>query len=197
MGAAFTKTLDMAKRLGDVEYQLRALRGLYFYHNSSGRFRTAHPFAREFHALALRGSDRNDLMFGERMMGVTEHYIGHQMRARHHLEQVLALCRQRSWTDAARFQDVVPAQLPAHLDPAVPARVLWLQGFADQAVRMAERSWARLRRSHATLAVPFLSSCVSDRVLGGRPRRGRSPCHAGRSVAATERPPFLGEFGAR
>jgi len=31
MGAAFTKTLDMAKRLGDVEYQLRALRGLYFF----------------------------------------------------------------------------------------------------------------------------------------------------------------------
>jgi predicted ATPase len=30
MGVAFTKVLDTAKRLGDTEYQLRALRGLYF-----------------------------------------------------------------------------------------------------------------------------------------------------------------------
>ena len=48
MGAAFTKTLDMAKRLGDVAYQLRALSGLSFYHNASGRFRLAQPFAQEF-----------------------------------------------------------------------------------------------------------------------------------------------------
>jgi hypothetical protein len=47
MAAAFTKVLDMAKRLGDVEYQLRALSGLSFYHNASGRFRMAQPFAQE------------------------------------------------------------------------------------------------------------------------------------------------------
>jgi predicted ATPase/DNA-binding winged helix-turn-helix (wHTH) protein len=86
MGAAFTKVLEIARRLGDREYQLRALRGLYFYHTGSGRFRAAQPFALEFHALALRGSDRNDLMFGERMMGVAEHYVGDQINARRHLE---------------------------------------------------------------------------------------------------------------
>jgi hypothetical protein len=55
MGAAFTKVLDTAERLGDTEYQLRALRGLYFYHTGSSRYRVALPFAQKFHDLAMRG----------------------------------------------------------------------------------------------------------------------------------------------
>ena len=84
MGAAFTKVLDMAKRLDDVEYQLRALWGLYYYYTGIGRFRTAQPFALEFHSLSLRGSDRNDQMFGKSMVAVAEHYVGDQVSARRH-----------------------------------------------------------------------------------------------------------------
>jgi predicted ATPase len=142
MGAAFTKTLDIAKRVGDVEYQLRALGGLSFYYNASGRFRMAQPFAQEFHALARRGSDRNDLMFAERMMGVAEHFVGDQMTARRHLEQALA---QDSLSDhgrdAVRFQDVLRFGIDLRVSTRLfLAKVLWLQGFADQAVRMSEQS---------------------------------------------------------
>ena len=142
MGAAFNKTLEMAKRLGDVEYQLRALSGLSFYHNASGRFRTAQPFAEEFHALARRGSDRNDLMFAERMMGVAAHYVGDQTIARRHLEQALAQDAVSDHErDVARFQDVARFGIDLRLSTRVfLARVLWLQGFADQAVRVAEQS---------------------------------------------------------
>ncbi len=139
MVVAFTKALDMARRLGDREYQLRALWGLYFYHAGSGRFRAAQPFAREFHALAQHGPDRTDLMC---MMGVTEHYVGDQMNARRHLEQVLALdALGAHGGDLSRFQDVVRFGTDLRLSAQVfLARVLWLQGFADQAVRMAEKS---------------------------------------------------------
>jgi predicted ATPase len=142
MAAAFAKTLDLGRRLGDREYQLRALRGLYFYHTGSGRFRTAQPFALEFHALAIRGSDRNDLMFGERMIGVAEHYVGDQMDARRHLEQVLALdAVSAHGGDVSRFQDVVRFGTDLRVSTQVfLARVLWLRGFADQAVRMMEKS---------------------------------------------------------
>jgi predicted ATPase/DNA-binding winged helix-turn-helix (wHTH) protein len=142
MVAAFTKTLDMARRLGDREYQLRALWGLYYYHAGSGRFRAARPFALEFHALALRGSNRNDLMFGEHAMGVAEHYVGDQVSARRHLEQVLALdALSAHGGDLSRFQDVVRLGTDLRLSAQVfLARVLWLQGFADQAVRMVEKS---------------------------------------------------------
>jgi predicted ATPase/DNA-binding winged helix-turn-helix (wHTH) protein len=142
MGAAFTKTLDIAKRLSDVVYQLRALSGLSFYHNASGRFRMAQPFAQEFHALTLRGSDRIDQMFAERMMGVAAHYVGDQMTARRHLEQALAQDAVSDYgRDVVRFQDVVRFGTDLRVSTRLYlARVLWLQGFADQAVRMVERS---------------------------------------------------------
>jgi hypothetical protein len=139
MVAAFTKTLDIAKRLGNYDYQLRALKGLYFYYAGSGRFRAADPFAREFHVLALRGSDRTDLMC---MMGVVEHYAGDQMSARRHLERALAQdAVSDRGRDASRFQDVVRFGTDLRVSTQVfLARVLWLLGFSDQAVRTAELS---------------------------------------------------------
>src|SRR4029077_18701827 len=89
MGAAFSNVLEIAENLGDTAYQLRALRGLYFYHTGSSRYRAALPFAQKFHDLAMRGSDPNDRLFGERMMGVAKHFLGDQISARRHLERVL------------------------------------------------------------------------------------------------------------
>ena len=90
MGAAFTTVLETPGRPDDTDYQLRALRGLYFYHTGSSRYRATLPFARKLHDLAMRGSDPDDRLFGERMMGVTEHFLGDQISARRHLERVLA-----------------------------------------------------------------------------------------------------------
>jgi predicted ATPase len=142
MAAAFAKTLEIARRLGDRDYQLRALRGLFFYHVGSARFRTARLFAQEFHALALLESDRNDLTFAERTMGLVEYFVGDQMRARRHLEQALALdALGAHGGDPSRFRDVVRFGTDLRLSAQVYlARVLWLQGFADQAVRMVEKS---------------------------------------------------------
>jgi predicted ATPase/DNA-binding winged helix-turn-helix (wHTH) protein len=142
MEYAFTETLNIARHMGDSEYQLRALRGLFFYHVGSARFRTALPFALEFHALALRGSDRNDLMFAERTMGVAEHFVGDQMSARRHFEQVLALDGPGAHgSDLSRFNDVVRFGTDLRLSTQTfLARVLWLQGFADQALCMVRRS---------------------------------------------------------
>jgi predicted ATPase len=163
MGAAFTKTLDMAKRLGDVGYQLRALSGLSYYHNASGRFRMAQPFAQDFHALALRGSNRNNLMFAERMMGVAEHYVGDQMTARHHLEQALAQdAVSDRGRDVGRFQDVVRFGSDLRISTRLYlARVLWMQGFADQAVRMVERILGEAEATgHVTSLCLFLTSAA-------------------------------------
>ena len=136
MGEAFTKALEIAESLGDTEYQLRALRGLYFYHTGRNRYRAALPFAQKFHDLATRGADRGDQLFGERMMGVAEHFLGDQIRARRHLEQVLT---HDTTTDHRR--DIIRFQIDSRLSARVfLARVLWLQGFSDQAVRTAATS---------------------------------------------------------
>ena len=145
LGAAFTQALDIAETLGDTEYQLRALRGLYSYYNATGRYRAALPFAQKFHDLTTVGSDPNDRLFGERMMGVAKHFLGDQTGARRHLEQVLT-----HYAAIDHEPDVIRSQTDLHVirfhtdlrisARAYRARVLWLQGFSDQAVRTAEAS---------------------------------------------------------
>jgi predicted ATPase/DNA-binding winged helix-turn-helix (wHTH) protein len=136
LGAAFKKVLDIAESLGDSEYQLRALRGLYTYHAGTGGYRAALPFAQKFHDLATTGSNPNDRLFGERMMGVAKHYLGDQAGARRHLERVLT-----HYTATDHGPDVIRFHTDLRISARVYlARVLWLQGFADQAVRTAEMS---------------------------------------------------------
>jgi hypothetical protein len=136
MGEAFTKVLDIAERLGDSEYQLRALRGLCFYHTGGNRYRAALPFAQKIHDLAARRAHPGDRLLGERMMGVAKYFLGEQASARRHLEQALL-----HHASADHGRDVIRFQIDARLSARVfLARVLWLQGFPDQAVRTAATS---------------------------------------------------------
>src|SRR5882757_3650064 len=133
MGEAFTKALDIAESLGDTEYQLRALRGLYFFHATHNRNRASLPFAQRFHELALSRTNPSDRLFGERMMGLAKHFLGDQVSARRYLERVLT-----HGATADHGQDVIRFQIDSRLSARVfLARVLWLQGFSDQAVRTA------------------------------------------------------------
>jgi len=141
VGAAFTKALDIAESLGDSEYQLRALRGLHFYHAGSGQHRAALQFAQRFHDLATRGSDPSDRLYGERMMGTAKHFLGDQISARRHVERVLTHYVGDHSRDAIRFQDAIRYGTDLRVSArAFLARVLWLQGFPDQGVRTAEMS---------------------------------------------------------
>jgi len=118
------------------------------------------------------------------------------MRARRYLEQVLAQgAVSDHGRDVFRFQDVVRFGTDLRVSTRMfLARVLWLQGFADQAVRTVERSLGEAEATgHAVLQCygPRLGG-VSDRLLGGRPgRRGPLHRHAGRPVA-TACPAVLG-----
>jgi predicted ATPase/DNA-binding winged helix-turn-helix (wHTH) protein len=138
MGAAFAKALEIAEKLGDADCQLRALSGLNFYHTGSSRYRAALPIAQRFHDLATRESDQYDRLFGERLMGVAKHFLGDQTGARRHLTQVLthypAIDPRR---DIIRFQTDLCVSARAYF-----ARVLWLQGFSEQAAHAAETSIA-------------------------------------------------------
>ncbi len=142
MGAAFTNGLAIAESLGDPEYQLRALAGLYFFHAASGRFRAAQQFAQKFHDLAASRSDLSAQLFGEHIVGMAKHFLGDQISARRHLEQVLThYAYTYHGRDVVPRQDIIRFQISGHVSARVIlARVLWLQGFSDQAVRTAEMS---------------------------------------------------------
>jgi predicted ATPase/DNA-binding winged helix-turn-helix (wHTH) protein len=141
MEAAFTKALDIAQTLDDPEYQLRALRGLYYFSTWTNRFCDSLSVAQRFHNLARSRTNQSDHLLGERMLGTAKYFLGDLVGARRHLEQVLT---GYTATDlgqpAVRFQDVIRSQNDGQVEARIfLARVLWLQGLSDQAIRMSEK----------------------------------------------------------
>ncbi|WP_157450573.1 hypothetical protein [Bradyrhizobium sp. ARR65] len=135
-GAAWSKALELAESLDDTEYQLRSLWGLSVFHTVSGQYRVGLALAQRLHALAESRSDPRDRLVGERMMGAAQHYLGDQPEARRHLERVLA---DHAAVDHRSSVIRFPIDLRVSAR-TVLARVLWLQGFPDQAMRAAESS---------------------------------------------------------
>ncbi len=136
VASAWTKALELAKSLGDLEYQKRSLWGLWSFHVNGVDYRTALSLAHEFACLATTSLDRDDRFVSERMIGISHHNLGDQPSARLHIERALA----ESAGSGHQRQSI-----RLQLDPQVTARVhlariLWLQGFPDRAMREAERS---------------------------------------------------------
>jgi tetratricopeptide (TPR) repeat protein len=129
-GAVWTQALELAENLGDLEYQLRALWALWAGRLSMGDYRSTLPLAQRFCSLAANQVDPVDQLIGDRMMGVALHYRGDQAEARDHVERVLAgyvAPAHRSHTVRFQYDNQVLALVTL-------ARVLWLQGFPDQAM---------------------------------------------------------------
>jgi predicted ATPase/DNA-binding winged helix-turn-helix (wHTH) protein len=131
--AAWTSALALAERFEDTEYQLRALFGLWTCRVSIPECRAALELAQKFFNLAAKQADSADLPIGERMIGVVLHYHGSQDSARSHIERMLGRYIAPSYRSRTiRFQ--VDQQVAAR---AFLARILWVQGFADQAMHTA------------------------------------------------------------
>jgi predicted ATPase/DNA-binding winged helix-turn-helix (wHTH) protein len=157
-GAAWTKALAIAESLEDPEYQLRALWGLWFYHTTSSRHRVALDLAQRLCTLAERWPDPNDRLIGERAMSISQHYLGDQSKARRHIERVLA-----DYVNADARPHLFRFQIDLRVMARVFfARVLWLQGFPDGAMRAAERSVEDARAASHAISLCyalFLAAC--------------------------------------
>ena len=149
ISVAYTRALDIAESLDDAEYRLRALWGLWVYHNSSGRHRVALELAQRFHTLAAERSDPNDRLSGEGMIGVSQHYLGDLTSAKLHLEHVLVgYVTPNETSHVIRFQTDQRVFMSVFL-----ARVLWLQGFPDQATRAAHSSVENARTANHAISL--------------------------------------------
>src|SRR3546814_1433543 len=89
MNAAWTRVQEIADRLDDADYRLRALWGLWVEHRNKGGHPAALRFAREFSRIAARTADPADLAIGDRMVGTSLHYLGDQTGALEHIERML------------------------------------------------------------------------------------------------------------
>ena len=147
--AAWTKVLEFAERLEDTEFQLRALWGLYNYHLNAGEDRAALTFAERFWSVAAKQSDPADLLIGHRMIGTSLHYLGEQAEARRHIEYMLnryVTPDHRSYIIRFQFDQKVLAHV-------FLARILWLQGFPEQAMCAAQNSVEKARAIEHSLSL--------------------------------------------
>jgi tetratricopeptide (TPR) repeat protein len=134
--AAWTKALEFAETLDDTEYQLRALWGLWMCALSSGEYRTALAITQRFCSLAANQPDPVDLLIADRMIGTPLHYLGDQTNARRHIERMLA-----RYVTPVHRPHIIRFQFDQRLTAGCTlARILWLQGFPDRAMRTAQSS---------------------------------------------------------
>ncbi len=130
--AAWETTLDLANRVDDTSYRLKALWGLWVDHLNSGRQHEALEMAQRFAADVAPSSSPVDLMMADRMLATSLHFMGDQLQARQHIDRTLArYAATEGYRLGARFQ--FDQQITAHY---FQARILWLLGFADQAMRV-------------------------------------------------------------
>jgi len=133
-GVAWATTAEIAQALGDTDYRLRALWGTWATHLNRGEFGAALSLAKRFSDFAEKKADENDRLIGDRLTGTALHFLGDQRGARLHLERMLASYvapLQRSHAVRFQFHQRVSARMTL-------ARVLWLQGFPDQALSCAK-----------------------------------------------------------
>ncbi len=128
--SAFANCLKYAEHLGDIDYQLRALWGLYQVRFNTGEFRHALDVANRLRLLAGNSKDPGDLLLGDRLIGLAHFYLGDHISGRRSIE--LMLNGYNSLTESThlvrfQFQQVIVAK-------TILARILWALGEPDQAM---------------------------------------------------------------
>lgn len=127
---AWTDTLDIARKIDDVDFQLRALWALWVDRTNSAEPRAALELAAAFSALSERSADHSDRLIGDRMTGRSLHLLGDQLGAERHVRRMLDVYRAPGdGSHLARFQydQAITARITL-------ARVLWLRGLAEEAL---------------------------------------------------------------
>jgi len=136
IGSAWAKVLEIAEALDDDEYRLRAMSGLWNVCNDSGEYRGALLQAQKIRSLTEKRPDPIDFLISERMIAVSRYFLGDYPSARQGLEHVLA-----EYVPSDRRSHIIRFQFDLRLRTLAPlARVLWAQGFAEQAMSTAQDS---------------------------------------------------------
>ena len=135
MERSFTRALEIADQVGDAFVQLQALWGLWAVRRGRGEYRAALAIATRYEVVAREAGDQRCVLLADRILGLTNHYLGNQELARRLMEQVRHQVHGADHASNSDFQ----------LSPQVAAatmlcRIRWLQGFPDQAMAFAREA---------------------------------------------------------
>jgi predicted ATPase/DNA-binding winged helix-turn-helix (wHTH) protein len=133
--AAIERGLALAETFQDPGRQLRLLAGLNQLFSRLGDIRNALAVSEQVSAIAQDAKHPAGTVWSEWWIGIAHHFLGNQTAAQLHFERGMALAAELGVFNANFFG----------LDPRIfalscLARTLWLRGFSDQALRIAQKA---------------------------------------------------------
>jgi predicted ATPase/DNA-binding winged helix-turn-helix (wHTH) protein len=138
----FARALLLAERVGDRYVQLQALWGLWAVRRGRGEYRAGLEVASRYEAIARGVGDRRFIILGDRILGLTNHFLGNQTLARQHVERV------RTQSCGAKPTPNTDWQVDSRIAmPTLLARIQWIQGFPDQAMATAQEAIAAAQQA--------------------------------------------------
>jgi predicted ATPase/DNA-binding winged helix-turn-helix (wHTH) protein len=128
MERAFARALELAEQVGDSMAQLQALWGLWAARRLRREYRAALVLATRYETVAKDLGERRFMILGDRILGLTHHFLGNQALARQFVDRVREQTRNPGPAQNTDFQ-----LDPRIAMPTLLARIQWIQGFPDQA----------------------------------------------------------------
>jgi predicted ATPase/DNA-binding winged helix-turn-helix (wHTH) protein len=151
---ALSQALEAARRLGDVDHELRALWGLYSRELNTGGYRRALDHAHQFTQAAERSMFGDDALIGERMLGAANFHLGNPRLAKQHTEAMLnRYIPPTDGRDIRRYQHEQRIVAQGLLGP-----VLWMLGLPDQAQVLSDRNLGEARLLDHPLSLMYAVS---------------------------------------
>jgi tetratricopeptide (TPR) repeat protein len=133
--AEYERGLTLAEAFQDRARQLRLLAGLNIFFLRLGDVRGALAVAEQGSVIAQAAKYPAGTVWAECWVGIAHHFLGNQAAAQRHLEHGMALAVEVGAFNANFFG----------FDQRIRAlvllfRALWLRGFSDQAIRIAQKA---------------------------------------------------------
>jgi predicted ATPase/DNA-binding winged helix-turn-helix (wHTH) protein len=151
---AFGRALDLAERAGSRPDRLRIIWGLWLITNSTGDYAATNRLAERFGEIAAGTDDSGNEVAHHRMMTMSLHFVGQHAKARMHalrvLEQPLT-ANVSALNSGFQFDQCVAALTSL-------ARIEWVLGHPEQALRHAEQAVSRALEINHCLSLCFALS---------------------------------------
>jgi predicted ATPase/DNA-binding winged helix-turn-helix (wHTH) protein len=146
----FARALEIAERIGATAARTQALWGLWASCRCRGDYPAALGMARRFADIAESIRDVGAMHLADRILGLTHHCLGHQPTAREFTQRALRDAHHLDSSLGLGYQVETPVAMAAQL-----ARILWLQGFPDQATAAAIGAITAARNSGHSYALVY------------------------------------------
>ncbi|RQR27416.1 winged helix-turn-helix domain-containing protein [Burkholderia sp. Bp9142] len=150
VAAMWERTLGLAGRVGDDAFDACALAGLWNTMLTHADIHESLRYAMRFERAAERRGDRSQRVLANAMVATSLHYFGEHAQARERLEAAtaeLAEAGEPPCAVAALGVDV------ATLGRTMLARLVWMQGDQEHAMRLGAQAVEAARRSGSALAL--------------------------------------------